>query len=293
MAAAINDGYLNNISVDIVHCGMKNDKEFKHVLNYFDQREQSKCMRTIIYTRTVRDGKVLCDKLNEKFPSSNPEYSFARLITASLKKSEREKYFSEFESIGTAQKCRCLITVNCISEGVDLPHADTAIFACDKKSIINIIQCVGRVMRKPQDTKTDTSTLVIFSDVQNGGESEIDTIFENIIRVLNGEFGYHGEFDYARQVRSMFISNNSLQFERERIKDITNYTLTKLERPLTDEERFEQFPLYQKIAMVQLEIVNYGELTHPWIIAFYEYHKKLNDGIYHELLDALASLSSC
>ena len=40
-----------------------------------------------------------------------------------------------------------LCCVNCLSEGTDLPIADTAIFLNDRNREINIIQCIGRILR--------------------------------------------------------------------------------------------------------------------------------------------------
>ncbi len=45
--------------------------------------------------------------------------------------------------------CRILTNVRCLSEGVDVPALDAVIFMASKKSKVEIVQAVGRVMRKP------------------------------------------------------------------------------------------------------------------------------------------------
>ncbi|MBQ9371322.1 MAG: DEAD/DEAH box helicase [Thermoguttaceae bacterium] len=44
--------------------------------------------------------------------------------------------------------CRVLSNVRCLSEGVDVPNLDAAIFIAPRNSQVDVIQAVGRVMRK-------------------------------------------------------------------------------------------------------------------------------------------------
>ncbi|MDR0697433.1 MAG: DEAD/DEAH box helicase family protein, partial [Christensenellaceae bacterium] len=50
-------------------------------------------------------------------------------------------------------RCRILSNVRCLSEGIDVPALDAIIFLSSKKSKIEIVQSVGRVMRKAEDKK--------------------------------------------------------------------------------------------------------------------------------------------
>src|SRR5690625_1765086 len=47
--------------------------------------------------------------------------------------------------------CRILTNARCLTEGVDVPTLDAVIFTQPRKSQIDIVQAVGRVMRKPAD----------------------------------------------------------------------------------------------------------------------------------------------
>jgi len=44
--------------------------------------------------------------------------------------------------------CRILTNARCLSEGVDVPALDTVMFLSPRKSVVDIVQSVGRVMRK-------------------------------------------------------------------------------------------------------------------------------------------------
>ena len=46
------------------------------------------------------------------------------------------------------QNCRILTNARCLSEGVDVPSLDAIMFLHPRKSVIDVVQSVGRVMRK-------------------------------------------------------------------------------------------------------------------------------------------------
>lgn len=52
-----------------------------------------------------------------------------------------------------ADTCRILTNVRCLSEGVDVPSLDAVLFLSSRKSKVEIVQAVGRVMRKAPDKK--------------------------------------------------------------------------------------------------------------------------------------------
>lgn len=56
------------------------------------------------------------------------------------------------EDIGE-QQCRILSNARCLSEGVDVPALDAVVFFDTRESIVDIVQSVGRVMRKAEGKK--------------------------------------------------------------------------------------------------------------------------------------------
>jgi predicted helicase len=49
--------------------------------------------------------------------------------------------------------CRILTNARCLAEGVDVPALDAVMFLSPRKSVVDIVQSVGRVMRKAPDKK--------------------------------------------------------------------------------------------------------------------------------------------
>jgi predicted helicase len=54
------------------------------------------------------------------------------------------------EDTGLADECRILTNARCLSEGVDVPALDAIMFLHPRKSQIDVVQAVGRVMRRAE-----------------------------------------------------------------------------------------------------------------------------------------------
>ena len=62
-----------------------------------------------------------------------------------LERNERLDWLKEEPAQDT---CRILTNARCLSEGVDVPALDAVMFLSSRKSVVDIVQSVGRVMRK-------------------------------------------------------------------------------------------------------------------------------------------------
>ena len=75
-------------------------------------------------------------------------------IDGTMPATERYQKLSWLKSVerGT-QNCRILTNVRCLSEGVDVPSLDAVIFLSPRNSQVDVVQSVGRVMRRAPDKK--------------------------------------------------------------------------------------------------------------------------------------------
>ncbi|RVZ96759.1 DEAD/DEAH box helicase [Helicobacter pylori] len=83
--------------------------------------------------------------------------------------------------------CKVLSNARCLSEGVDVPALDSVIFFDGKSAMVDIIQAVGRVMRKAKNKKRGYIILPIAleeSEIQNLDEAVNNTNFKNIWKVI-------------------------------------------------------------------------------------------------------------
>ncbi|GAA7439275.1 DEAD/DEAH box helicase family protein [Helicobacter pylori] len=83
--------------------------------------------------------------------------------------------------------CKVLSNARCLSEGVDVPALDSVIFFDGRSAMVDIIQAVGRVMRKAKHKKRGYIILPIAlaeSEIENLDEAVKNTNFQNIWKVL-------------------------------------------------------------------------------------------------------------
>ncbi len=83
--------------------------------------------------------------------------------------------------------CKVLSNARCLSEGVDVPALDSVIFFDGKSAMVDIIQAVGRVMRKAKCKKRGYIILPIAleeSEIKNLDEAVNNTNFKNIWKVI-------------------------------------------------------------------------------------------------------------
>ncbi len=83
--------------------------------------------------------------------------------------------------------CKVLSNARCLSEGVDVPALDSIVFFDGKSAMVDIIQAVGRVMRKAKRKKRGYIILPIAleeSEIENLGEAVNNTNFKNIWKVI-------------------------------------------------------------------------------------------------------------
>lgn len=77
----------------------------------------------------------------------------AEHIDGSMNASQKEEKLTWLKAALPENTCRILSNVRCLSEGVDVPALDAVLFLTPRNSQVDVVQSVGRVMRKA-DGKT-------------------------------------------------------------------------------------------------------------------------------------------
>lgn len=83
--------------------------------------------------------------------------------------------------------CNVLSNARCLSEGIDVPALDSIVFFDGRSAIVDIIQAVGRVMRKAEGKEMGYIILPIAlseSEIKDLDKAVNNTNFQNIWRVL-------------------------------------------------------------------------------------------------------------
>ncbi|PFX11938.1 putative helicase, partial [Stylophora pistillata] len=108
---------------------------------------------------TIKNSKLIRDLFADvikEYKSNNKDENHIDLelkhIDGSMgtkKRTEELKWLGDADS----DKCHILTNVRCLSEGVDVPSLDGIVFFHPRKSQVDIVQSVGRVMRRAEGKK--------------------------------------------------------------------------------------------------------------------------------------------
>jgi len=77
----------------------------------------------------------------------------AEHVDGSMNASEKETKLDWLKAEVAKNTCRILSNVRCLSEGVDVPALDAVLFLTPRNSQVDVVQSVGRVMRKAPNKK--------------------------------------------------------------------------------------------------------------------------------------------
>ena len=119
--------------------------------------------RAVAFCRDIKTSKRITNNLNnysKDYISSLKEEAkkkmvdiFSKHIDGGMNALEREDLLSWLKEDGEEKECRILTNARCLSEGVDVPNLDAVLFLSAKNSQVDVVQSVGRVMRKAPHKK--------------------------------------------------------------------------------------------------------------------------------------------
>ncbi|GAB2024388.1 DEAD/DEAH box helicase family protein [Lactovum odontotermitis] len=181
--------------------------------------------RAIAFTRTIADSKLITDRfdtvVNEYLAESSNDFTVdvhhADGTMNALQKNTELDWLKSDEI--PENEARILSNVRFLTEGIDVPNLDAIVFLSARKSQIDIVQAVGRVVRKAADK--DYGYIIIPIVVPEGVDAA--TILDNsqnydvIWQILNA----------LRSVDERFQATiNKLQYNKKKPSNINVIDVT-------------------------------------------------------------------
>ncbi len=125
---------------------------------------------------------------------------YADHIDGSMGASERNKKLDWLKNVShDSQDCNILCNVKCLSEGVDVPSLDAVMFLSAKNSQVDVVQSVGRVMRKSKTTDKKYGyiiiPIVVPADVSPENALDDNERYKVVWSVLNALRSHDDRFD--------------------------------------------------------------------------------------------------
>ncbi|GAA7958814.1 DEAD/DEAH box helicase family protein [Helicobacter pylori] len=171
------------------------DEKNKEDHNLQNQYDTAPSQRAISFCKSINTSKNIKDSFETIMECYNEELkkkSFKNLkisidhVDGTMNCKER---LDKLEKLNQFQPntCKVLSNARCLSEGVDVPALDSIVFFDGKSAMVDIIQAVGRVMRKAKNKKRGYIILPIAleeSEIKNLDEAVKNTNFKNIWKVI-------------------------------------------------------------------------------------------------------------
>lgn len=171
------------------------DDENKEDYNLQNKNDTTPSQRAISFCKSINTSKNIKDSFEtimECYDEELKKKSFKNLtisidhIDGTMNCKVRLEKLEELNAF-KPNTCKVLSNARCLSEGVDVPALDSIVFFDGKSAMVDIIQAVGRVMRKAKHKKRGYIILPIAleeSEIQNLDEAVNNTNFKNIWKVI-------------------------------------------------------------------------------------------------------------
>jgi len=114
--------------------------------------------RAVAFCQSIKVSKKITNSFNlasETYISELPaqkqnemQLVSSKHIDGTMNATERNELLSWLKEEPNEKECRVLTNVRCLSEGVDVPTLDAVLFLSARNSQVDVVQSVGRVMRK-------------------------------------------------------------------------------------------------------------------------------------------------
>ncbi|MGL2860581.1 type ISP restriction/modification enzyme, partial [Helicobacter pylori] len=171
------------------------DEENKEDNDLKDKKDTFVSQRAINFCKSIQTSKNIknsFETIMECYDEELKKKSFKNLkisidhIDGTMNCKER---LDKLENLNAFKPntCKVLSNARCLSEGVDVPALDSIVFFDGKSAMVDIIQAVGRVMRKAKNKKRGYIILPIAleeSEIENLDEAVNNTNFKNIWKVI-------------------------------------------------------------------------------------------------------------
>lgn len=122
------------------------------------QSDPNPMRRAVAFCASIAVSKKITTTFNtatEAYISSLPQEKKEQMVSVSSKHIDgtmtapyRDELLGWLKADTEENECRVLTNVRCLSEGVDVPSLDAVMFLSARNSQVDVVQSVGRVMRK-------------------------------------------------------------------------------------------------------------------------------------------------
>jgi len=177
----------------------------------------TKYERILIYCNSINKIKELTKYYNDNDLKSD-------YIDGTMNINKRLEIINKLKN----KEIRCLFSVNTLSEGIDIKCCDTCLFLDDRNSIVSVIQCIGRILRKSLD-KTK-GYLLFFTDNYE------ECSFQKYLKILHKYINYFNDRENLDRILNKIKIYNDVEYELKQIEKVNNDKKELAKEEINEEE---------------------------------------------------------
>jgi len=163
--------------------------------------------RAVAFCQNIKISKNITDSFNEVSDSYIDTLSSTKKeqivsvqskhIDGAMSAPQRDELLSWLKDDVGTNECKILTNVRCLSEGVDVPSLDSVMFLSARNSQVDVVQSVGRVMRKAPNKKYGYIIIpvIVPSDIEASKALDDNDRFKVVWTVLNALRAHDDRFN--------------------------------------------------------------------------------------------------
>lgn len=163
--------------------------------------------RAVAFCRNIKDSQKITATYNtatDAYLSALPEEKKEQMVTVSsrhmdgtMAAPERDQMLAWLKEETEDNECRIITNVRVLSEGVDVPSLDAVLFLSARNSQVDVVQSVGRVMRRSEGKNYGYIIIpvVVPSDVEADKALDDNERYKVVWTVLNALRAHDDRFN--------------------------------------------------------------------------------------------------
>jgi superfamily II DNA or RNA helicase len=215
--------------------------------------------RAISYHGSIKRARAFAQLVQEiNVPGKAPE---AECVTGAMPVEDRKEALTR---LAQADGPYLITNARCLTEGIDVPALDAVVFADPRRSQVDIVQAVGRAMRKPRGTSSKTTGYIILpvflskNDLKDPETAVEGSAFAPVLQVLRA-LKAHDPYRATFFAKILAEEGKRPHKKGEGIDEILEVSIGKeLDRALT--ERLER-AVQLRAVEVSADVIDVGILV--------------------------------
>ena len=183
--------------------------------------------RTVAFAKDIKTSKAIADSypyLIDSYRESLKEHTVlsdvnlhnvdlevaVKHVDGGMNAMERNTKISWLESTMNEDETRILTNARCLSEGVDVPALDSVVFFNPRNSMVDVVQSVGRVMRKSEGKDYGYIILPVAVPPNTSPSAALNdnTRFKVVWQILNALRAHDDRFN--AKINSIALNNGNV-----------------------------------------------------------------------------------